>query len=138
MPGVPSDTGVPLSRAARRVVMVIIATSSMTCFVFLFVINNLRGQRETDDPLANIGAWCLDMMVPVCGFVGALQRRKEMSLSFRSASLFLLAYFMERLIWVQACELPGGNIISVAAKRFHCAEVLSIRSGPRIRSCLLK
>ena len=54
MPGVRSDTGVPLSRAVRRVM--IIATSSMTCFMFLFVINNLRGQYETDDSLATVGA----------------------------------------------------------------------------------
>ena len=77
------------------------------------------------------------MMVLVCGYVGALQRRKEMSFCFRSAELFLLVCFMGRLIWVQACELPGGNIITVATKRLHCAEVLSPRSGPRIRSCLL-
>lgn len=99
VPGVPSDTGAPLSRAVRRVM--IIATSSMTCFVFLFVINNLRGHYETDDPLATVGALFLDMMVPVCGYVGALQRRKEMSCCFCSASLFLLVYFMGRLIWVQ-------------------------------------
>ena len=43
VPGVPSDTGVPLSRVVCRVM--IIATSSMTCFTFLFVINNRRGQR---------------------------------------------------------------------------------------------
>ena len=101
--------------------------------MFLFVINSFEGQYETDDPLATVGAWCLDMMVPVSGCVGALQRRKEVSFCFRSASLFLLVHFMDWLIWVQACELTGGNIITVAAKRFHCAEVLSLRSGPRIR-----
>ena len=74
------------------------------------------------------------MVVPGCGYVGALHRRKEMSFCFRSASLFLLVCFMVLLIWVRA---PGGNTITVAATRFHCAEVLSLRSDASCRYGLM-